>query len=376
MNNDSLPTNHLNTSGYSTESSGMQLADGVRLSQSYSPSPPLATSLTSNPDPYALARILDTRIHLNNLPTSDIIHNPIVTLWLARHPNTTPSMPQYDLQDDRAPVRAATITRLVKDNVSHPHWLAANGILNQGWAPDPFKGPSEVNGVWIVEGKVQQVGPSMLVGAAMETGYRCYAMVGECLGSDSQSAIYVGWVRNHAYARTSPLPLCQTRADPQTVMIVFIICNINWALPLSPKLPTSSSIAVDWYWAFNLRLGTLIAPPSLVAKNIARIVDAHLPAMLHHVVGHEGYSVFVFPEWGNLTPMLIEDPWAPLSDMVEYLAHARYAIYLFSYSAVEQSLYKLITEAREVSAYQISHEVQERAAAIEKWRREGLYLRQ
>ncbi|KAI0315277.1 hypothetical protein OF83DRAFT_1200737, partial [Amylostereum chailletii] len=240
-------------------------------------------------------------------------------------------------------------------NVSHPHWLAANGILNQGWAPDPFKGPSEVNGVWIVEGKVQQVGPSMLVEAAIETGYRYYATV-----------------RNHTYARTSPLPLCQTCADLQTAMIVFIICNVNWALPLSPNLPTSCSIAADWYWAFNLRLGALIAPPSLVTKNIACIVDAHLPAMLHHIVGHEGYSVFVFPEWGNLTPMLTEEPWALLSDVVEYLAHARHAIYPFSYSAVEQSLYKLIAEAREASAYQISHEVQERAVAMEKWWREEL----
>ncbi|KAI0310510.1 hypothetical protein OF83DRAFT_1178474 [Amylostereum chailletii] len=122
------------------------------------------------------------------------------------------------------------------------------------------------------------------------------------------------------------------------LMIVFIICNVNWALPLSPNLPTSSSIAADWYWVFNLCLGTLIAPPSLVAKNITCIMDAHLPAMLHHVVGHE------------------EEPWMPLSDVVEYLAHARHAIYPFSYSAVEQSLYKLITEAHEVSAYQILHE--------------------
>ncbi|KAI0308756.1 hypothetical protein OF83DRAFT_1180430, partial [Amylostereum chailletii] len=176
-------------------------------------------------------------------------------------------MPRYNLHDARAPIRAETIAKLVKDNASHPHWLAANGILNQGWAPDPFKGPSEVNGVWIVEGKAQQVGPSMLVEAAMETGYRYYATVGECLGSDGQSAIYVGRVRNHAY----------------TPMIVFIICNINWALPLSPNIPTSHSIAADWYWAFNLHLGTLISPPSLVAKNIARIVDTHLPAMLHHM---------------------------------------------------------------------------------------------
>ncbi|KAI0308609.1 hypothetical protein OF83DRAFT_1180600 [Amylostereum chailletii] len=178
MNNDSLPTNHLDTSGYSMESSGMQLSDGVCLPQSRSPSLPLAISLTSDPDPYAPVRILDTHIHLNNPPTSNIIYNPIVTLWLACRPNTTPSMPQYDLQDARAPVRAATIARLVKDNVSHPHWLVANGILNQGWAPDPFKGPSEVNGVWIIEGKAQQVGPSMLVEAAMEMGYCYYATVG------------------------------------------------------------------------------------------------------------------------------------------------------------------------------------------------------
>ncbi|KAI0308976.1 hypothetical protein OF83DRAFT_1180155 [Amylostereum chailletii] len=301
---------------------------------------------SASPDPYTSARILDAHLRSHQGHVDDVIYDPVLSNRLINHPYMVPSIPSYQDHNDMATTRAKILAKLVKDDASHQQWLEANEALNAEWGPNPSTGPIEINGLWIVEGKAQQLGPAMLIEAVTGCGFHYYATAGECLGSDGQSAIYVGRVRNHTSAE----------------LIVFIVCNINWTLNLEPNTPASSSIAADWFWTFNLRRDGLIGPPSQVAVAIARLVDHHLPQMLYYATGCEGYSVFVFPPWGNATGIYKIDPWTPIDEVARYFKHIRHAIYPNSYETVETALSQLIAEAKYDAMVQLSNEVQERVA--------------